>query len=99
MVLFGIDGDQNGDHAIALEGGSIAHDVCGKTVDVIAIDIDGFSLGVATFGDLMVLKSDHIAIVADKDVVFLKTHIDRDITMELKHAVLAVDWHEVLRID
>ena len=70
-----------------------------RSVDVIAIDIDGFSLGVAASCDLMILKGDHIAIVTDKDVVFRKTHIDRDIAMELKHAVLAVDWHEVLRID
>ena len=53
----------------------------------------------AASGDLMVLKGDHISIVANKDVVFLKTHIDCDIAMELKHAVLAVDWHEVLRVD
>ena len=97
LVLFGIDGHQNGDHAIALEGGSIAHDVCGKTVDVIAIDIDGFSLGVAASSDLMVFEGEHIAVVANEDVVFLKTHIDSDVAMEFEHAVLTMDWHEVLR--
>ena len=71
LVLFGIDGHQNGDHAIALEGGSIAHDVCGKTVDVIAIDIDRFGLGVSTSRDFVVLEGEHLAVIANEDVVFL----------------------------
>ena len=45
----------------------------------------------------MVLEGEHIAIVANEDVVFLKAHIDSDVAMEFEHAVLTMDWHEVLR--
>ena len=41
------------------------------TVDVIAIDIDRLGLGVTASSNLMVFEGDHIAIVANEDMVFL----------------------------
>jgi hypothetical protein len=47
----------------------------------------------------MILESQGIAIIANEDVIVGMPKLFGDLPMELEHAVFAVGWHEVLRID